>query len=125
MEVLLALTIALTLIVMLVFFLWQITEHGRSPIGVFFSLLKRKEFKVLLSYVENGQIKQQEQGRDVLYLIDNGNFVFKKSFYNDRWKLNNTRLSYFQERALLKTINRRKLNVHLLTKNAQLLYSKD
>lgn len=110
----------------IVFFMYQAIEHSRSPYSVFFSPLKRREFKILLSMVEKGTLDEDmdNYSRDRKIIIDK-KFKITYDWFTERWRINGVRISFFQERALKRTLERRALNVHILSPNGQLIYNKD
>ena len=115
----------LGLVSIIVFFLFQLLECHRSPYGVFVGPITRKEFKVLSNLLMNAEM---EHKRDFLmneaFIFDGGKFKLQKHSWRDIYTLNGVTLSYFQEKALMKLVKRKKLQAHLLTKAGQILFTK-
>lgn len=108
-----------------VFFLYQLLECHRSPYGVFFGPINRREFKVLISLLSNAEMEHKKDFLlDESYIFDKKKFIFKHDSWRSLWRLNGVSLSYFQEKAILRIIKRKKLQAHLLTKAGQILFTK-
>lgn len=104
------------------FFIIQGIFNGRTPWSFFSSPLKNGEIKVLCSIIAKSKVEFEVKVLDKVYTINDGQFVMKRYYINDQWRLNGFQLSYFQEKRVLKAIHRRMINADLLTPAGQTLF---
>lgn len=119
-EFLLVSSLVLGLTLTIVFFIFQWAERDRTPLEVFIGPINRKEFKILLSIIENDPNLKSDTFLNENY--ESANYRIRKDFITDKWTVNGVNLSVVQERKLIRAIARNKLKANTLTKAGQVLY---
>lgn len=122
MEAILPFLFLVLIFVVLPFFFVQAVFNGRSPWSVFSSPIKNREVTVLCSIISKSKVEYGIDVLDKVYRINDGQFVMKRHFVTDQWRLNGFQLSYLQEKRVLKAIHRRMINADLLTPAGQTLF---
>lgn len=113
----------ISFVAILIFFMFQAVYKGRSPIKVFFGPITRKEFKVLCSIVESTELKEVKvAGMDSVWSVNNEQFMIRYDWAKERYNINQVHLSFFQESALLRAMDRNRIKATMLTRAGQVLY---